>query len=223
MNRFKFTEENISEAVKFLKGKQANAPAWAKRFKEDLTVKGNTVLYKGLPVVPKSKVDDYLREEMFKKNGTLPFGRDAAFHKLKSTVGAGITRRHLMRFIKAQPILESTKASVPQAKRKGGKRMKTYTVETDLIFIRKNDLVHSNPRFSKTQRKEETYIVSTVEKTTSLCRLDYVNVKEARLVTPIVKNHIRSIAKALKVHPRSMAFRSDAGTEFNIPEILRME
>ena len=221
MQRYKFTVGGVSKAVQFLKGKSEDAPAWAKRFKDELKTSGGKVFYKGLEIIPSEKVEEYLRREMFKKDGTLPFGRDAAFHKLKQTV-IGVPRRHLMRFIKSQDIFEHTKAAVPKAKSKGGKKLKTYTVETDLVFIRKNDLVNSNRRFEKTVDKEETYMVSTIEKSTGICRLSYVKVKEAEKVTPIVIKHIRSIAKALKVHPRSMAYQSDAGGEFNMKEIKKV-
>ena len=221
MNRYKFTVESISQAVKFLKGKSKDGPAWAKRFKDDLKVKGSTVLYKEKPVIAQSKVEDYLRTQMFKKGGTLPFGRDAAHHKLKQSV-VGVTRRHLMRFIKSQDIFEQTKDAVPKAKSKGGKKIKTYTVETDLVFIRKNDLVNSNPRFEKTVDKEETYMVSTVEKSTGICRLSFSKVKDASVVTPIEIKHIRSIAKALQVHPRSMAYLSDSGGEFRMADIRKV-
>ena len=164
MQRYKFTVANVSKAVQFLKGKSDDAPAWAKRFKDDLKTKGGgKIFYKELEIIPSEQIETYLRKEMFKKDGTLPFGRDAAFHKLKQTV-IGVPRRHLMRFIKSQDIFEHTKAAIPKAKSKGGKKIKTYTVETDLVFIRKNDLVNSNRRFEKTVDKEETYMVSTVEK-----------------------------------------------------------
>jgi len=211
----------ISQAIEFLKGKSKDAPAWAKRFKDDLKAKGSKVYFKDLEIIPKSKVEDYLRTEMFKRGGTLPFGRDAAHHKLKTTV-IGVTRRHLVKFIKSHEIIEQTKAAVPKAKSKGGKRVKTYTIETDMVFIRKNDLVNSNKRFEKSIEKEETYIISTVEKTTGLSRLGYSKTKDPRIVTPIVIKHIRSIAKALSVHPRTMAYQSDKGTEFNMVEIKKI-
>ena len=218
MQRYKFTADGISKAIQFLKGKSEEGPAWAKRFKDELKVKGSDVYYGELKIIAHEKVDDYLRTEMFKKDGTLPFGRDAAFHKLKKTT-IGIPRRRLMKFIKSQDIFEQTKAAVPKAKSKGGKKVKTYTVETDLVFIRKNDLVNTNKRFEKSVKKEETYMVSTVEKSTGLSRLSYVKSKDSSLVTPIVIKHIRSIAKALKVHPRTMAYQSDSGGEFNMNAI----
>ena len=221
MNRYRFDEEGIAKAVEFLKGKSTDAPAWAKKYKTDLKVKGKKVLYKDLEIIPRSKVDDYLRTEMFKKDGELPFGRDAAHHKLFKSV-VGVTRRHLMKFIKAQPIFEHTKAVPAAAKSKGGKRLKTYSVETDLIFIRKNDLVNSNPRFEKSQKKEETYMVSSVEVATGLARLDYVTTKDPKVVTPIVKAHIRSICRDLKVHPRSIQARFDAGGEFAMDKIKEL-
>ena len=223
MNRYKFTEENIRQAIKFLKsGGSAPrvGPNWAKRFKDDLKVKGSKVFYKDLEVVPDEKIDDYLRDKMFKKDGTLPFGRDAAYHKLKTM--CTIPRRRLMKFIKAQPIFEHTKAAVPKAKRKGGPKLKTYVVETDLIFIRKNDLVNSNPRFEKTMDQEETYILSSVEKTTGLSRLNFVKTKEADVVTPLVKEHIRSICKALKVEPKYIRLQMDKGGEFNVPSLKQL-
>ena len=83
MQRYKFTVDAISKAIQFLKGKSEEGPAWAKRFKKDLKVKGSDVYYNELKIIAQEKVDDYLRTQMFKKDGTLPFGRDAAFHKLK--------------------------------------------------------------------------------------------------------------------------------------------
>ena len=221
MQRYKFTVDGISKAIQFLKGKSEEGPAWAKRFKAELKVKGTDVYYGELKIIAQEQVDDYLRTEMFKKDGTLPFGRDAAFHKLKKTV-LGVPRRRLMKFIKSQDIFEQTKAAVPKAKAKGGKKVKTYTVETDLVFIRKNDLVNSNKRFEKSVKKVETYMVSTLVKTTGLSRLSYVKSKDSSVVTPIVIKHIRSIAKALKVHPRTMAYLSDSGTEFRMSEIKKV-
>ena len=108
MNRYKFTEAGIQEAIQFLKGTTKSAPTWAKRFKDDLKVKGKSMEYKEMPIIPVEQVNDYLRTKMFKKDGTLPFGRDAAHHKLQQTV-VGCTRRHLMRFIKANPCLNKPK------------------------------------------------------------------------------------------------------------------
>ena len=221
MNRFKLTSDGVAQTVAFLKDKTKPAPVWAKRFRDDLVAKGTKVFYKGLEVIPVDKVDDYLRDRMFKKDGTLPFGRDAAHHKLKTTV-VGVTRRALMRFIKAQDAFEHTKAAVPKAKRKGGPRLKTYQVQTDLVFIRKNDLVDMNRRFEKSIDKEETYMVSSVEVSTGLSRLDWTRTKDPKIVTPIVLKHIRSISAALQVHPRTIACRMDAGTEFNHVEIKKV-
>ena len=221
MERYKFTSDGIKQAIQFLKGKADDAPKWAKRFKTDLKVKASKVYYKDREIIPREKIEDYLRTEMFKKDGSLPFGRDAAFHKLKDST-IGIPRRRLMKFIKSQPVFEETKAAVPKAKRKGGKRLKTYQIQTDLIFIRKNDLVDSNPRFEKTVEKEETYFVSTVEVSTGLTRLDHTTTKEAKTVTPIVEAHIRSICKALKVHPRTVSARMDKGGEFDVAKIKQL-
>jgi hypothetical protein len=101
MNRYKLTDATIEAAIKFLKKKSDTGPAFAVRFKDDLKVQGKQLLYKGTIVVSKEKVGDVLREEIYKKNATVPASRDAAFHLLKNKY-TGITRRALMKWLLAQ-------------------------------------------------------------------------------------------------------------------------
>ena len=68
MNRYKFTNENIAAAIKFLKKKSDTGPPYAVRFKADLAVKGKQLLYKGTPVVSTEKLGDVLRKEIYKKH-----------------------------------------------------------------------------------------------------------------------------------------------------------
>jgi hypothetical protein len=95
-------------------------------------------------------------------------------------------------------------------------------VETDLVFIRKTDLETSNPRFKKMDVKFETYILSSVEKTSGLTKLSYTTTKDQDIVTPLVKEHIRYFAKKLGTTPSKMALRMDRGGEFGIRTLRQL-
>jgi len=131
-----------------------------------------------MEIIPQENVDKYLRKKLFDSSSDLPFSRDAAFHVLKKQV-VGIPRRKIMEFQRSQRTLGETRASIAQPKVKGGPKLKKFTVETDLIFIRKGDLEKSNPVFKKKDTKFETYIVSSVEKSSGLTKLNYVTKKDA--------------------------------------------
>ena len=78
MERYKFTTDNIGKARKFLSGKAKTGPAWAKRFKSDLKAQGTKVFYKDREIIPVSKVDDTLRNGIFKIDADIPPSRDGA-------------------------------------------------------------------------------------------------------------------------------------------------
>ena len=224
MNRYKLKKADFPAAIKYVQGKakKGESPNWSVKFKADLSVHGKTLKFKGMDLIPEADVDSYLRKVLMDPQGDVPFSRDAAFHILKNRV-AGIGRRKIMEFFRRQRTLGETRPALPKPKVKGGEKLKKLTVETDLIFIRKNDLSASNPRFKKNEHiKFESYIVSTVEKTTGLSRLDYVTTKKASVVTPIVKRHIKEIAAALGVEPKHMTARMDKGGEFSVKELKKL-
>ena len=166
MNRYKLQKDDFPAAIKYVQGKatKGQSPKWAVKFKSDLTVHGKKLKYKGMDIIPVSEVDAYLRKVIMDPKGDVPFARDSAFHVLKQRV-AGIGRRAVMEFFRKQRTFGETRPAVPTPKMKGGEKLKKFTIETDLIFVRKNDLVKSNKRFAKDDDlKFETYIVSTVEK-----------------------------------------------------------
>ena len=180
MHRYKFTKANVAAAVKFVQGKAKTGPVYSKKYSDDLTVKKGKLFYKDMLVVPLEKTEQILREEVYKKGGDTPSGRDAAFHILKKRY-IGISRRQLMDFLRKQRTLGATRPSVPQAKQSAGEKLKMRTYETDLIFLRRNDLENANPKFKREDLKKETYFVSTVEKFTGLFRCAYVTTKRLSL------------------------------------------
>ena len=217
INRYKITKADVAQAVKFLKTKKGHldvAP-WVEKFKANLSVKNGKLNFDGKEVVPREDVDAYLRRRLYSKaDDAIQMSRDGAHYQLlKETVG--ITRRKLMEFLKAQRTLGETRAALPKPKSTAGKREKGFVLETDLVFIRRDDLIEANPRFEKKDPPREQYALVTVEKATGLCRITNVLVKEAEVVTPEVKKHIEWFAKKLKVPAKQFELRSDKGGEFN--------
>ena len=218
MNRYRITESQLPIVKKFLAGKATNkVPTWAKKFKDDLSVKRGKLFYKQQEVIPREQIDTFLRKIFYTKGETVPLSRDGAFHILKQRPVIGVSRRAIMSFIKGQEPVESGRAAVPQRKKKGGTPLKGYVFETDLIFIRKNDLVNANKRFKKSYKfdKDETYIVSTVEKLTGLVRVQHVLTKDPKVVGPIVIKQVTDICKQLGTVPSKVALASDQGGEFD--------
>ena len=173
MNRFKFSRESIKNTIQYLKDDKKEGPVWAKRFKNDFVVKRNKLFFQNKEVIAFEDVDRVLRREMYKIDGDVNTGRDAAFHTLKKRY-IGIGRRKVMDFIRRQKPLGEVKAALNQPKQKSGKRLRVYTFETDLIFLKKNDLEQANKKFIHDEIPELSYILTTVEKITGLSRFDYV-------------------------------------------------
>ena len=182
--------------------------------------KGKSIYFKGLEIVPRERIDSVLRTKLYDKECEVGFGRDSAFYTLSKSY-VGLPRRKIMEFLRKQKTLGETRPSVAQPRRKAGPRLKYLTLETDLCFIRKDDLVRANPRFEKTQDKEETYCLTTVEKSSSLCKLDYVTTKQASVVTPKVIEHIRWFAKRFGKKPSDFELHCDRGTEFRMSDIAK--
>ena len=223
MNRYKFKEADWPGAIKYLKtGKEEiNAPNWAIAKKADLKVKGNKIFYKDLEIIPSEKIDDYLRDKIYNKDSKLTFGRDSCFHLLKKSV-IGCPRRRVMTFLRSQKTLGETRAAVPQPKIRSGPKLKGLQLQTDLVFVRKNDVFDSNPRFEKILEKKETYILCTTEVASGLCRLSYVETKESKVVTPLVLAHIKWFGKRFKKKPSDFTLRLDKGTEFKMAKLKEL-
>ena len=221
MDRFKITEAGLKKAIKFVKTGNGSPPTWAKKYKEDLTAKGNKLFYKEREIVSREQVDAVLRRELYKKDGDMPSGRDSAFHICKQRF-VGISRRALMQFIRGQKPLGQVKSALNKPKQAGGERLKNYVFETDLIFLKKNDLEKANKKFEREDFKELTYFLSTCEKVTGLCRFDHVQTKGAADVTPKVIKHCEDMAKELKTTISKCDIRMDRGGEFAIKELAKV-
>ena len=221
MNRYKFFENDLPKVIKFLKsGKSDNIPNWATKFKESLSVKQGTLFFDSKEIVPKEQIEKYLRKKLYSKDAKLPFGRDSAhYHLLKNTVG--ISRRACMEFLRSQKNLQESKPSLAKPKIRQGIPLKKLQIQTDLIFVRKDDLEAHNPKFGNDETlKKETYIITSVEAASGLCRLDYLTSKTQ--TNAALEKHIHWFAKKFGVSPSSLQVRSDKGSEYSMPRIKKL-
>ena len=223
--RYTIKKSDFPKAILYLQGKafKNKSPSWAVKNKDFLQIVDGKVRYNNLPIIPTEDVETYLRGLVFNKGSKTPLSRDGMYHLLKTTV-AGISRRRVMEFLRGQSVIVKGKPAEPVPKL-AGTPLKTYHIEFDLIFLKKNDVKKANKHFrddrgleGETEKGKQpglTYIVSTVEKVTGLCRLSWVKTKEPKIVSPVVIRHLKEIASALKTPLKEIDISSDKGTEFS--------
>lgn len=236
MNRYKFNAKDWPAAIAFIKAgkKTVETPTWALKYKDDLTVKRKQIYYQNRRVVPSEKVDEFLRKKIYDKSATVPFGRDSAHYLLQKEV-VGVPRRKIMEFLRAQKSLGQVRPAVAKPKQKSGERLKQYTLETDLVFVKREDVKKMNTRIGNSLDKELSYILVTVEKTTGLTQCtfikppkhfgpnpDEIKLKGSKIVTPLVEKHIKFFADTLKVSPKSFKLQLDKGSEFNRKRLAKV-
>ena len=143
MNRYNFTEKNVTAAKKFLKKTAKTEPSFLKRFKGTL-VKGRLHL-DGKVVIPKEKVEVYLRNRIYAAK--TPLSRDAAFYWIsKDTVG--ISRKAIDNFLKKQRIIRETDSQQASTKHKKRQVKTKGQLHIDLVEIKLNQL-HFKPDTGK--------------------------------------------------------------------------
>ena len=217
MNRYKFVDADIPKVKKFLKSGKGNVPNWAKKYRDELTVKGNTIYYQDKEIVTQEKMSDFLRDKIMGKDATIPFGRDSAYYKLKCV---GIPRRKLMDWLRSQKTLAETKPKLAKPKVAGGKKYKKITLESDLVFVRRQDVIKANKKFQNDELKNETYIICTTEINSGLTKLDYLQNKSES--NAALERHIKYFMKMFKVTGKQLKLQTDAGSEYSLKRIQKL-
>ena len=222
MNRYSIKQSDFPAAIKYIKTGEdkISAPNWAVKYKDDLSIKNGKIFYQvDRELVSKERVSDYLREQIYSKDAKIPFGRDSSYYQLVKQC-VGVTRRVLMEFLRSQKSLGSTRPSLAKPKQMSGIKIKKLTLETDLIFVRRPDLVKANKIFADQVDKKETYILTTVEKSSGLTRLAYIQSKSD--TNAELEKQIKWFAKRFKVKTSDFAMRSDRGDEYNMERLKKL-
>jgi hypothetical protein len=220
VNRYRFTEKTVTQAKNFLKGTAKTQPNFLKKFKGE--VKKNRLFLDGKLVVPKEKVDAYLRNRIYK--GRTPLSRDASYYAI-SRDSVGISRAAIDKFLKGQRIIRETDNQQATSKRGSRKVTKKGQLHYDLIELKFKDLLfdidasqeHDIEVDEKTGEKiKKGYIFSMVDALTSLAFFKWHPKKSHKYVTPIAKEAFNWFSKKLDVPLNKLVAYSDAGKEWNI-------
>ena len=213
MEKFRINEQNMSDAITFIKTGKGKPPRYATKYKDQLTVRKGKLYFDEREVVPLEKRDATLRALLYDKDSDTPFGRDSAFHVIKQKY-LGISKNYILEFLRKQKPLQTVVPIVKQPK-KPGKKLKKHTFEIDLIFVRQNDVVEANRKFARDNiRKKETYVLSCVEKITGYAKFKYFKTKTASKITSAVISLCKVIADKIGVKLGDCPLEMDGGSEF---------
>ena len=224
MNRYRFTEKTISAAKKFIKGDGKREPAFLKRFKG--TVKDGKLYLDDKLVVPKEKVETFLRNKIYE--GKTPLSRDAAFYWIsKNTVG--VARKAVDDWLKKQRVIRETdnqQATTTRPKR----QVKTKgQLHIDLVEIKWKDLPFEPKalkdigwaKMSDEEKAEGSdavtkgYFFGCVDSLTSLSYYKFAKFKNHKYITPIAKFAFQWMSRHLGVPMNKLVVKSDMGSEFD--------
>ena len=125
-----------------------------------------------------------------------------------------------MDWLRSQKTLAETKPKLAKAKVAGGKKYKKITLESDLVFVRRQDVIKANKKFQNDELKNETYIICTTEINSGLTKLDYLQNKSES--NAALERHIKYFMKMFKVTGKQLKLQTDAGSEYSLKRIQKL-
>ena len=226
INRYRFTDKTVKQAINFLKGTAKTKPNFLTKFKGEL--KKNRLYLDGKKVIPKEKVEVYLRRRIYEAK--TPLSRDAAFYWIsKDAIGVG--RAAIDKFLKSQRIVRETDRQQATSKRGSRKVHKKGQLHYDLIELKFKDLPFEPddlPEEKKDSEKTEEelaegerdpvhkgYVFSMVDALTSLSFFKFHAYKSHSEVTPIAREAFEFFSKMLDTPIDKFVGISDKGAEFS--------
>ena len=139
MNRFRFPQKTVDQAIKFLKSKKGKAPGFISKFPGVFNLRRGKLYAGKLRVVPTEDREDYLREVVYGKKSEYPFGRDSLFAILKHEV-LNVSKRDIESFLNAQGPLVHRRARPKQQKREHLRQIrKPGLLSVDLVHVKAKD------------------------------------------------------------------------------------
>ena len=130
MQRYKFTEKNIKQAIGGLKGEKGKTPKFYTKYKEKLTTKDGKLFYEKKEVVPKTGIDKILRALLYDSKSQTPWSRDSGYADLSKRY-TGISKRAFADFVSRQRVKIETDNVPPKIPKKGRNLSKKGTIEID--------------------------------------------------------------------------------------------
>ena len=213
LNRYRnVNQKDVDNTKLFVRGKikESELPTWAKRFKDDLSVKTNQLLLGDRIVVSNQEREALMRKLIYDSKSDVAPSRDAGYYLIKKRY-ANISRRQWLAFLKAQRVIRKTDNAPRQAKQGGKKLTRTGELECDLFFIRRKDL----PPHLRKGGTDLYAVLVAVDRLTSLCYVELTGSKERKSVTPALKKAVEFFKQRIGVPAAKQIWYMDGGTEFD--------
>ena len=210
MNRHKITRESLQKAKQFLKGliTKSFAPPFAKKFEGELETRGNTILFRGLPLVPIEDRTDWYRKEILRRDSKVPLNKEG-FHALQK-IAWGLTRSSWIEFLKKQKILRATDRDLPEPKKAGRKARSLKEFQCDLFEVRRSQMPPG-----PLKKIKDSYVCVVVHRTTSLLFCEWIRNKTPQVATPAVIRGVKKLCKIIGIPKQGVYMVSDFGFEFD--------
>lgn len=213
LNRYRnVNQKDVDNTKLFVAGKikESELPTWAKRFKDDLSVKDNQLILGDRIVVSNQEREALMRKLIYDSKSDVAPSRDAGYYLIKKRY-ANISRRQWLAFLKAQRVIRKTDNAPRKAKQGGKKLSRTGELECDLFFISRKDL----PDYLKKGGTDLYAVLVVCDRLTSLCYVELTGSKERKSVTPALKKAVNFFKERLSVPAAKQIWYMDGGTEFD--------
>ena len=205
MNRYTFTQDNVKQAIDYLKSQEGDPPSFISDNPDSFTTQDNQLFYKSKIVVPLELRAELLRKIMYKDPGG-PMGRDSLYYFVSPNF-VGIPRRFILEFLKKQKIFQDVKP-FPRSethKRGGIRHRKLGVLETDLVHLRAGDA----PFWLKEGSPDRYFVVVCCVMT------GYTQVRLSVSKDPLdMVKHFKKIFPEFEKFFKIRTLRSDRGGEF---------
>ena len=203
LNKFSFSAKNVNAAIKYLKGKGKEQPAFLKN--RQFKVKGQDLFTGGKMVIPDEKRDAFLRELVY-GDKKFPFGRDSLFH-MTSQAFVNLSRRFISSWLQKQGLLQQAQHIPPTTDRGSYKKWSLGQIQVDLVHLQEKDV----NEWGGFVEPKDKFFLTAVEISTNYFDTRLVDTKEGKPVADAMKSILKTFNKHFKV--RSIAH--DNGSEFN--------
>ena len=218
LNRLRITRKTIADAIKYKKSRKGTPPYLIK-WLPNLRVKGKKVYADRYELVAAEDREKLLKESVYGKGSTTPFGRDSLFHAITLKNLAGVPRRYVAEYLRRQPIVAST-ASLPRrvVRLNVASIRKSSGFSCDLVHVRLRDVPEDylgeadDAGLVPQSERADRYFLTVVNLLTSYTYIRFTKRKLATHVAVQMESIIRDIKKRFPKGITTMA--SDDGREF---------
>ena len=210
MYRYNFSDKNVNDAIRFLKGvggKQAEPPFLKKH---DVHVKNNKLFIDKREVIPTKHQVSFVRNKIL--SGEVPLARDSLYYFLQQKY-INVPRAVIDKVLKAQNVVRESDSRQATTTRKKRNVFKKGQLSFDLIEIKFIDLPFevADPDIEV----EKGYFFSCADQLTGLSFFKWSPHKTQKEITPIAEECFKWFAEKLKLRRNQLVGFSDKGKEFD--------